>query len=32
MSHVIPDDFDETLSTDPRESAAMLLDRLAELG
>ena len=32
MSHVIPDDFDETLSTDPRESVAMLLDRLAELG
>ncbi|BAJ73272.1 uncharacterized protein MTES_0308 [Microbacterium testaceum StLB037] len=32
MSHGIPDDFDETLIIDPRESAAMLLDRLAELG
>jgi len=32
MTHGIPDDFDETLATDPRESAALLLDRLAELG
>lgn len=28
----VPDDLDETLVRDPRESAAVLLDRLAELG
>ena len=28
----VPDDFDETLVRNPRESAAVLLDRLAELG
>lgn len=28
----IPDDLDETLVRDPRESAAVLLDRLVELG
>ncbi|SDO58285.1 nicotinamide-nucleotide amidase [Microbacterium sp. ru370.1] len=28
----VPDDFDETLVRDPRESASVLLDRLAELG
>ncbi|MDF2992205.1 MAG: uncharacterized protein K0S37_2719 [Microbacterium sp.] len=32
MTHGIPEDFDETLVRDPRESAALLLDRLAELG
>jgi nicotinamide-nucleotide amidase len=32
VSHGIPEDFDETLISDPRETAAMLLDRLAELG
>lgn len=28
----VPDDLDETLVRDPRESAAVLLERLAELG
>jgi len=32
MTQAIPDDFDETLARDPRESAALLLDRLVELG
>jgi nicotinamide-nucleotide amidase len=32
VTHGIPEDFDETLVRDPRESAALLLDRLAELG
>ncbi|MDQ1122704.1 CinA family protein [Microbacterium trichothecenolyticum] len=32
MIHDVPDDFDETLVRDPRESAALLLERLGELG
>ncbi|MFJ6654449.1 CinA family protein [Microbacterium sp. NPDC091313] len=32
MSDELPEDFEETLASDPRQSAAQLIERVAELG